>query len=282
MAEHNGVLDYARVIVSQAKGRSGRLSNILWHVTSYLVTNITVTLAWIFFHVLNKTIVLGRRNIGDQPNTLLLSNHQSMIDSLPVGMEAFYPKSWIKPWLVPWHPAARENFFRNRFIAWWSTHTRCIPVRPGRRDLHALHKMKEVLPKGTIILYPEGTRSRTGEVGDGRPGAGLLILATRPRVIPVAIDGMQDVLPIGKIIPRIGKRIYVKYGPPFDYSRFLDRPRTRETAQAIVDEVMDVIRREHAEIRAMRHRDLGLPAPRRPDPDREPQRAREGSGRPDA
>ena len=257
MASGNEVLDYAKTIVSQARGKPGWFSNILWHVTSYIVTNITVTLAWIFFHVLNTTVVIGRENVGDDANTLLLSNHQSMIDSFPVGIEAFYPKSWIKPYLVPWHPAARENFFRNRLIAWFSTHTRCIPVRPGRRDLHALHKMKEVLPQGVIILFPEGTRSRTGEVQDGRPGAGLLALATRPRVIPVAIDGMQDVLPIGASKPRIGKRIYVSYGEPLEYSEFLDQPRTRDTAQALVDKAMERIRAQHEEIHQLRLRDLG-------------------------
>ncbi len=153
---------------------------------------------------------------------------------------------------MPWHPAARENFFRNRLIAWWSTHTRCIPVRPGRRDLHALHKMMEVLPKGTIILFPEGTRSRSGNVEEGRPGSGLLVLATKPRVIPVAIDGMQDVLPIGRTIPRIGKRVYINYGKPIDYSEFLDGPRTRDTAQALVDRIMEVIRAQHEEIRSLR------------------------------
>lgn len=255
MASGNGVIDFAKNVASQARGKPGWLSNIIWHITSYIVTNITVTLVWIFFHLFNTTVVIGRENVGDDPNTLLLSNHQSMIDSFPVGIEAFYPKSWIKPFLVPWHPAARENFFRNKFIAWFSTHTRCIPVRPGRRDLHALHKMREVLPKGVIILFPEGTRSRTGDVMDGRPGAGLLALATRPRVIPVAIDGMQDILPIGESRPRIGQRVYIKYGKPLDYSELLDQPRTRETAQALVDKVMERIRALHLEIRELRLRD---------------------------
>lgn len=252
MADHNDVLRYARIVTRQAKGRPGWFSNILWHITSYLVTNITVTIAWLFFHVLNRTIVIGKNNVGEEPNTLLLSNHQSMIDSFPIGMGAFYPKSWLKPYLVPWHPAARENFFKNQLIAWFSTHTRCIPVKPGRRDLHALHRMKEVLPKGIIILFPEGTRSRTGDVGEGRAGAGLVALATRPRIIPVAIDGMQEVLPIGETVPRIGKRIYVKYGPPIDYSEFIGQPRTRETAQALVDKVIDAIRAQHEEIRQLR------------------------------
>lgn len=255
MADTNGVLDYARTVVNQARGKPGRLRNIIWHISSYIVTNILVTLAWIFFHVFNNVVVIGRENIGEEPNTLLLSNHQSMIDSFPVGIEAFYPKSWIKPYLVPWHPAARENFFKNRLIAWFSDHTRCIPVKPGRRDLHALHKMKEVLPKGTIILFPEGTRSRTGDVMDGRPGAGLVALATRPRIIPVAIDGMQEVLPIGESRPRIGKRVYLMYGEPVDYGDLLDEPRTRETAQALVDRVMERIREQHRQIRKMRLRD---------------------------
>jgi 1-acyl-sn-glycerol-3-phosphate acyltransferase len=252
MAEQNGVLRYARIVLGQAKGRPGWLSNILWHITSYFVSNISANFSWIFFRVLNRTTYIGKKHIGSEPNTLLLSNHQSMIDSMPVAIAAFYPKSWLRPYLVPWHPAARENFFKNRLIAWYASHTRCIAVRPGRRDVHALHKMIDVLPKGAIILFPEGTRSRTGDVGKGRPGAGLLALATKPRIIPVAIDGMQDVLPIGRTIPRIGQRVYVKYGPPVDYSELMDKPRTRETAQALVDKVMEAIREQHEEIRQLR------------------------------
>jgi 1-acyl-sn-glycerol-3-phosphate acyltransferase len=252
MPEGNGVIRFARYVTSQAKGRPGRLSNILWHVTSYFVSNISAGISWIFFRILNRTTYIGRQHVGGEPNTLLLSNHQSMIDSMPIALAAFYPKSWLRPYLVPWHPAARENFFKNKFIAWYSSHTRCIPVKPGRRDVHALHKMIDVLPKGAIILFPEGTRSRTGNVEDGRPGAGLVALATKPRIIPVAIDGMQEILPIGKTVPRIGKRIYIKCGPPLDYSEFDGKPRTRETAQALVDKVMEAIRAQHADIRRLR------------------------------
>lgn len=125
-------------------------------------------------------------------------------------------------------------------------------MRAGRRDLHALHRMIQVLPRGVMTLFPEGTRSREGSVGPGRAGAGLLILATRARVIPVAIEGMQEVLPIGCYVPRLFKRIYVTYGPPVDYAEFLAMPRTRETAQALIDRVMEAIRVQHAELRRRR------------------------------
>ncbi len=229
------------------------LGRMLWGVTSYVFTNVSVSLLWIYFKVLNRTKVIGKENIGEYRNTLLLSNHQSMIDSFPVAMFAFYPKSWLKPHLIPWHLAAEENFFRNKILRWMSKHWRCIPVRQGRRDLNALNRMMEVLPGGVLTLFPEGTRSRSADVGKGRPGAGFVIMGTQPRVIPVAIDGMQDVLPIGSSWPRLFKRIYVSYGPPVDYSDLLEGDRSRETAQAIVDRSMDAIRGQLAQIRTARN-----------------------------
>jgi 1-acyl-sn-glycerol-3-phosphate acyltransferase len=228
----------------------GRLFQLYWPVTSYLVTNITVTVLWVLFFVLNRTTVVGRKNVGEERNTLLLSNHQSMLDSFVVGLGAFFPQSWIRPHLIPWNPAAAENFYRTPILAWLADNWKCIWVREGRRDVHALHRMIEVLPRGVMTLFPEGTRSRDGTVGAGQAGPGLLILATGARVIPVAIEGMQKVLPIGKYIPRIFKRIRVTYGPPVDYSDVLAMPRTRETAQALVDRVMAAIRAQHNELRS--------------------------------
>ena len=191
----------------------------------------------------------GREHVGEAPNTLLLSNHQSMLDSFLVGLAAFYPRSWLRPHLIPWNPAAAENFYKNPVLAWLADNWKCIWVREGRRDLHALHRMIEVLPRGVMTLFPEGTRSRDGSVGPGRAGPGLLILAARPRVVPVAIDGMNDLLPIGCHVPRIFKRLTVSFGPPLDYAEFLTWPRTRETAQALIDRGMDAIGAEFSRSR---------------------------------
>jgi 1-acyl-sn-glycerol-3-phosphate acyltransferase len=232
-----------------APPRRGRLFRLLWPVTSYLLTNLTVTLFWMFFFVLNRTRVVGREHVGAERNTLLLSNHQSMLDSFLVGLAAFYPRSLLRPYLLPWNPAAAENFYRTPILAWLADNWKCIWVQPGRHDLHALHRMIQVLPRGVMTLFPEGTRTRDGSVGPGQAGPGLLILATRARVIPVAIEGMREVLPIGRAIPRIFKRISVTYGPPVDYAEFLAQPRTRETAQALIDRVMVAIREQHAQLR---------------------------------
>src|SRR2546426_8604097 len=192
--------------LAQHAPRRGRLFHLLWSVTSYVVTNVTVTLFWLVFFVFNRTVVIGRRNVGEERNTLLLSNHQSMLDSFLVGLAAFYPQSWLKPQLIPWNPAAAENFYKNSLLAWLADNWKCIWVREGRHDLHALHRMIQVLPGGGMTLFPEGARSRDGGVGPGRPGAGLLILAARPRVISGAIGGMHPGPPVGRAAPPLLKR----------------------------------------------------------------------------
>jgi 1-acyl-sn-glycerol-3-phosphate acyltransferase len=229
--------------------RPSRLARRFWPITSYLVTIATVVLLWIFFFVLNRTTVYGRHRVGSSRNTLLLSNHQSMIDSFLIGIAAFYPAAVLRPHLLPWNPAAAENFFRGRLRGWLAYNWRCIPVREGRRDPRALRRMGEVLPRGVMILYPEGTRTRDGSVGPGRPGAGIVALTSGARVIPVAIDGMREVLPIGHTVPRIGKRIHVVYGAPIECPAPSTEGPSREEAQQLVDRALAAVRNQLAAIR---------------------------------
>ncbi|MFV2066129.1 MAG: hypothetical protein ACC645_04060, partial [Pirellulales bacterium] len=76
----------------------------------------------------------------------------------------------------------------------------------------------------------------------GRPGAGIVILKDRPTVIPVTIDGLDEVLPVDARWPRIFRRVYIVFGKPIDYTPLLTDETSREPAQQIVDYVMDVLR----------------------------------------
>jgi 1-acyl-sn-glycerol-3-phosphate acyltransferase len=170
---------------------------------------VAVTLFWVLFFVLNRTTVISRRNVGEERNTLLLSNHQSMLDSFLVCLAAFYPQSWLRPHLIPWNPAAAENFYKSPVLAWLPDNRKWIWVREGRRDVHALHRMTRLLPRGVMTVFPEGTRSGMPPWGRG-DGSG----APRAR----------------------------------GQCGFLALPRTRETAQAVIERVMAAIRAQHAEL----------------------------------
>lgn len=219
----------------------GPVFNFFWPLTSYLATHATSFLGAILFYGLNRTTVIGRSNVPRSRNTLLLSNHQSLIDSFFIGFTAYFGPSFIKPYLIPWNPAGEEFFYRNAWQSWWSDQWKCIPVRRRRRDLSALNRMLHALKSGTMILFPEGTRSRSGAIGRGRPGAGVVILKHQPTVIPVTIDGLDEVLPVDARWPRIFKRVYIVFGEPVDYSEFCTEAASRAAAQAIVDHVMETV-----------------------------------------
>ncbi|MDH3733303.1 MAG: 1-acyl-sn-glycerol-3-phosphate acyltransferase [Gemmatimonadota bacterium] len=218
------------------------LTRRLWLLGTSVAAQATVPFTLFVFFLLNRTRIYGRRRIPMETGTLLLSNHLSMIDSFLLVFTAYFPQELARPTLLPWHPAAEENFFRNRFLAWIFTMLKCIPVRAGRRDLSAINRSITALEDGNLILFPEGTRSRDGSIGRGKPGAGVVLLSTGAPVIPVTMTGLDRVLPIGARLPRIGHRVSVYFGKPVDYSDLMGDEPTRQQAQQVVERVMDRIR----------------------------------------
>ncbi len=210
-------------------------------VAGYLMINVTSIFAVFLFRVLNRTRIHGRWNVGVSRNTLLCSNHRTMIDSYQVGLLSSFPFGWIMPWVMPYHPAAKENFFRNRIIGWFSWRWRCIPVRRGVKDMEALRNMTEALRSGHMCIFPEGTRSRTGELKEGRPGTGKLIHDTQCKVVPIYHSGMENVLPVGTAWPRIFRRIELNVGKPIDMSDLYAQASSKETSRLVIARVMEAI-----------------------------------------
>lgn len=241
----------------------GPVFHFFWPLTSYLVTNLSALTAKLFFTLGNRTIVLGRENVGEDPNTVLLPNHQSMVDGFLVGALVLFPRSLLKPSLLPWLPAAYENFFANPVLRWFSDNWKCIPVKPGRKDFGAMKRMEACLKQGIMIVFPEGTRTRDGSLLPPRSGIGYVMLRTRAKAVPVCIDGMDRVLPVGEFWPRIFDTIYLYYGRPVDISEFFDKPVDRYSAQAAIEKVFAEVRRMQKVLqryRALRRRALARKA----------------------
>ncbi len=211
------------------------------HLASYLVINLTSFIALFLFRVFNRTRVHGRRNFGLAKNTLICSNHRTMIDSYMVGHLSSWPSGLLVPHKLPYHPAAMENFFCNRIIGWFSSRWRCIPVRRGVKDFDALRMMTETLPTGQMLIFPEGTRSRDGKLRPGRPGTGKLIHDTGCKVVPVYHRGMHRLLPIGRSFPTFFNRVDVYVGEPLDLSDLHALPSSKETSRLVIDRVMEAL-----------------------------------------
>lgn len=215
-----------------------RRLNLVERVLSHFVIHVTTLVTSIFFFLLNRTRVHGWLNFRRGPGTILLANHRTMIDSYLIATPAAYPWCILRPSVLLYHPAAVENFFGTIFLSVLSRMWRCIPVRMGRRDPKAMRVIGQVLPTSSVLVFPEGTRSRTGTIGAGIVGVGKLIYDTRPSVVPVYVAGMEKVLPIGTRVPKCFKTLDVYFGKPIDMSDLYGNPDVREGAQQIIDRVM--------------------------------------------
>jgi len=219
---------------------------------SWALLNCTNASSFVLFQLLNRTRVHDRHRFGAEANTLLCANHLTMIDSYMLSLLSAWPRGLRSSWHFPYHPAAKENFFRNEVLSWVSRHWKCIPVRRGAHDTAARAVMERALKSGQMLIFPEGSRSRTGELLKGRPGTGKLIHDTRCKVVPIYHRGMRHLLPVGARWPRIGKRLEVYVGEPVKLDDLFQLPPCKETSELIVARVMAAIGELQARARAER------------------------------
>src|SRR2546423_6218865 len=126
-----------------------------------------------------------------------------------------------------------------RAMQWIFTHGGVFPVLRGRRDEEAFRTAHTILGRGgLVVMYAEGGRSRSGELGTARPGVGRVALESGVPVVPVAISGSAEVRNWKRL--RFPK-VTVQDGDPIPFER-VESP-TREQAQAVADQIFSEGRR---------------------------------------
>lgn len=147
----------------------------------------------------------GHRNVPRRGGVLLVSNHQSYFDPMLATLALPRQCSYM----------ARDSLFRNGLFRTLIESLNAFPVRRGEADLRAVKETLRRLRDGyAVLLFPEGTRSATGVMGEIQPGVAMLAQRAKVPVVPVAIDGAFNVWPKGAAVPR-GGTVLVKYGQPF-------------------------------------------------------------------
>jgi 1-acyl-sn-glycerol-3-phosphate acyltransferase len=152
---------------------------------------------------------------------ILVANHTSHIDT-PVILAAL-PRRLRKRTAVA---AAADYFYRNKLIASAvSLFFNTVPIerKGGGLGKQATDHLDRLLDEGwNLLVYPEGTRSRSGGAGRVRKGAAVLAKRHRLPVVPIRVSGTRAVMPPGRLWPRrlhgkvISKRhrVQVSFGEP--------------------------------------------------------------------
>lgn len=146
----------------------------------------------------------GLEHIPRQGGVLLVSNHQSFLDPVLLGV---WPRRAV-------NFIAKVELFKSRAFGWFLRNMHVFPVRRGEGDVGAVKEAIKRLQEGRILMmFPEGTRTEDGEIRPIQPGIGMLVRRAEVAVVPAVIHGAFEAWPKGKKMPR-PHRIRVIYGPP--------------------------------------------------------------------
>ncbi|MFW5754683.1 MAG: AMP-binding protein [Marinilabiliaceae bacterium] len=161
-----------------------------------------------FFHLYFRYRARGKHNIPKGP-FILAPNHQSFFDGLFVA-------SYLKTRDIRnTYFYAKEKHVRAPWLKYLA-HRNNIIVMDLHNDLKSsIQKMAEVLKQDrNLIIFPEGTRSQTGQLGDFKKTFAILSRELNIPVVPVTIQGANRALPRGSIFPRPFKKVSIEFLEP--------------------------------------------------------------------
>lgn len=179
-----------------------------------------------FFKLLFRARVIGKENLPAEGPVILAANHLS---------------NWDPPFLACFisrhvHYMAKTELFENPVFSAMIRSCHAFPVKRGAADRGAIKMAMQVLKGGSVLgVFPEGTRSRTGEMGKAEAGVALFASMSNAPVVPAAIIGTNEMFSKGKTFPQLS----VIYGEPL---RFEGDRKNREDLEAFSQRILDSIR----------------------------------------
>lgn len=190
---------------------------------------VAVAVLEFLFGIVFRLRVIGRENVPPTGPCVIAANHASFLDPPLVGVAVR---------CRPVRFMARDSLFRFRPFGWFLRKVMVIPLARERGDVGALRQGIAVLKAGGVLgLFPEGTRSPTGELQPAKGGVGFLIAKAGAPVVPVYVDGSYRALPRHRKWIR-PTRITVRIGPPISPAEVLSHGKDYE---AIAARVMSAI-----------------------------------------
>jgi len=170
--------------------------------------------------------VIGLEHFPKDGGVLLCTNHIHNFDPLVVGSTA--PR--------PVHFMAKEELFNVPVLGNIVRKCNAFPVKRGKGDRESLRAGLKVLKDGNVFgLFPEGTRSKTGEIGKGLSGAGFFALRTEADVVPCAIIGPYKSL----------KTLKVVYGKPIVMEEMRAAKASAEQVTELIMSEINKLIKEH-------------------------------------
>lgn len=183
----------------------------------------------VYLKMFNSWQVKGTENIPQHGSAVLIANHVSLWD--PVIFACSTNRTV--------HFMAKEELFKIPIIGKIFPILYAFPIKRGQADRNALRIAGKLLNSGKVLgLFPEGTRSKTGDLLPFHPGAALFALRSGSPIIVMYIDGSKTTFPLswrGKIKVNISKPKY--------YEDLYEKKVTTDDLEMVTSDIMEEMKR---------------------------------------
>jgi 1-acyl-sn-glycerol-3-phosphate acyltransferase len=201
----------------------------------YSVRTLAALLLRAWLKIYHRFKIIGQENLPREGSFVLVANHTSHLDAISILSALPLMK------LHRVFPAAAKDFFFES-IPRTALATVIVNALPFDRETNVRQSLtlcKQLLqnPGNVLLIFPEGTRSTTGELGEFKPGVGLLLAGIDLPVVPCYLEGAFEAMPKGRIIPH-PHLVRLTIGKPRNYSHL---KRGKETAQYISQDLKETI-----------------------------------------
>ncbi len=212
----------------------GTILSGLWYRLARRFFQVSMSPFW-------KVRVFNRHYEPSCGSAVYISNHQSFLDPILMSFALRRPMSYM----------ARDSLFHSWGFGQLIKSLNAFPVKRGTADTGAIKEAMRRLKKGgQVVLFPEGTRTRDGRIGQLLPGVAMLSQRSAQWTVPVVIDGAFEAWPRTRALPGPGS-IVVQYGQPIPR----EEVRGKDPAE-FVAEMRDILIGIQSDIR----RRIGRPA----------------------
>jgi 1-acyl-sn-glycerol-3-phosphate acyltransferase len=168
-----------------------------------------------YLAVWHRLHIVGWEHVPREPSFVLVANHTSHLDALVLAA----PLPWrLRDHIFP--VAAGDVFFETPLMTSFAAHMlNALPMWRKNCGRHAMEQLRRRLIEEpcAYILFPEGTRSRDGQMASFKPGLGMLVAGTNVPVVPCYLSGCHEALSPDAKWPR-PRRISVRIGAPLNFA----------------------------------------------------------------
>lgn len=199
---------------------------------TYTFSRIILTLP---FMGLYRVRVHGLGNLPKRGAAVLAPNHFSQADHFFAGIYLFRRKVRFM---------GKSQIFGPPVLTYILSHGGVFPVRRGHRDEEAMKTAFELIDQGELLLvYAEGGRQRSGELGEPKPGIGRIALESGAPIIPVAIYGSEQARAWKRLrFPQVS----IAYGKPLSFA--VESDPSRERQLEVAAEIFGEVKRMYGEL----------------------------------